>query len=111
MMQGAGGLWSCMDDMAKLGDALGRALQEKSDVIGQNGLMFISRQNLQVMVTSQAVNASCGLAMDAEGGPVIAHGSDALPWAITGPPSVKRSRLKKRVGCYVTVKNGSSEGL
>lgn len=67
MMQGAGGLWSCMDDMAKLGKALGKALKEKSDIIDKNGLVVINRQNLQSMVTSQAINAPCGLALDLEG--------------------------------------------
>ncbi|MCX6989734.1 MAG: serine hydrolase [Chlamydiae bacterium] len=67
MMQGAGGLWSCMDDMAKLGTALGAALSGKGDLTGKGGRVVISAANLQTMIRPQAVNASCGLAFDLEG--------------------------------------------
>lgn len=67
MMQGAGGLWSCMDDMAKLGVALGKALSEKKDLKNNSGNTIISRENLEKMMAPQAINAPCGLAFDLEG--------------------------------------------
>jgi len=67
MMQGAGGLWSCMDDMAKLGTRLGSALSKKGNLIGTNGQTVISKENLQSMIRPQAINATCGLAFDIEG--------------------------------------------
>jgi len=67
MMQGAGGLWSCADDMAKLGTALGSALSGKIDLTGQGGRVVISAANLQSMMRPQTVNAPCGLAFDLEG--------------------------------------------
>ncbi len=67
MMQGAGGLWSCMDDMANLGKALGQALSEKGPLIGVNNKIIISKENLQNMISSHAVNASCGLAFELKG--------------------------------------------
>ena len=66
MMQGAGGLWSCMDDMAKLGVALGKALSKKKDLTNDRGHVIISRENLEKMMTPQAINAPCGLAFDLE---------------------------------------------
>lgn len=66
MMQGAGGLWSCMDDMEKLGIALGKALSGKQDLKNDNGRVIISRENLEKMITPQSINAPCGLAFDLE---------------------------------------------
>ncbi len=67
MMQGAGGLWSCMDDMAKLGSALGKALSKKGDLINNNDQVVIGRKYLKSMISSHAINAPCGLAVVLEG--------------------------------------------
>jgi CubicO group peptidase (beta-lactamase class C family) len=67
MMQGAGGMWTCMDDMAKLGGALGKAVKDKGALESKEGKTLISEENLQEMMKTQAENAPCGLALDLQG--------------------------------------------
>jgi len=55
-----------MDDMAKLGVALGKALSEKNDLENDSNKVIISRENLEKMTTAQAINASCGYAFELE---------------------------------------------
>lgn len=66
MMQGAGGLWSCMDDIEKLGTALGLALSNKLDLTGPEGHVIISAEHLQSMMQPQTINGHCGFAFDLE---------------------------------------------
>lgn len=72
LMRGAGGLWSCMEDMTKLAEAYG-----ENGLVTSSGKTLITREGLQDMARVRGVNGSTGLGINVEGSVVGKGGSVA----------------------------------
>ncbi len=77
LMQGAGGLWSCMEDMTKLVEAYG-----EKGLITPSGVTLISAEGLKDIAQRRGLNGNTGLGLNIEGS-IVGKGGSVITYGFT----------------------------